>query len=296
MVQITSCVLALSLLFSYTQAANDTLSSCPQVWSSIASDLKRNFAGCNNLARSAVRFAFHDSAGYSVKNPTYSPASGGADGSLLLSDEEVSRSDQNPLQGFRSFLLGKYNGYKDQDVTAADFVQVAGMIGVKACPCGPVVKTVVGRKDNSNATPDGLLPQAFGQGADYQTLIDLWADKGFSPRELAALIGAHSTSRAFAQQQNGIPTGGQQDSTPRVWDVKYYSQTQSQSPPRGVYRFQSDVNLANPETETGKAFSDFARNPGTWAAEFSAAFYKLSIAGISEDVVAGLIDCTAVVQ
>ncbi|KAI7461830.1 class II peroxidase [Hortaea werneckii] len=296
MVQITSCILALSLLFSYTQAANDTLSSCPQVWSSIASDLKRNFAGCNNLARSAVRFAFHDSAGYSVKNPTYSPASGGADGSLLLSDEEVSRSDQNPLQGFRSFLLGKYNGYKDQDVSAADFVQVAGMIGVKACPGGPVVKTVVGREDNSDAAPDGLLPQAFGQGADYQTLIDLWADKGFSPRELAALIGAHSTSRAFAQQQNGIPTGGQQDSSPRVWDVKYYSQTQSQSPPRGVYRFQSDVNLANPETETGKAFSDFARNPGAWAAEFSAAFYKLSIAGIPEDVVAGLIDCTAVVQ
>ena len=48
----------------------------------------------------------------------------------------------------------------------------------------------------------------------------------------------------------------------RVWDVKYYSQTQSQSPPRGVYRFQSDVNLASPETETGKVFSEFAQNPG----------------------------------
>ena len=67
---------------------------------------------------------------------------------------------------------------------------------------------VIGRKDASGAAPDGTLPQAFGKGSDHASLVQLWADKGFSQRELAALMGAHSVSRAFRQQQNGIPTGG----------------------------------------------------------------------------------------
>lgn len=81
-------------------------------------------------------------AGYSSKNDQYAPASGGADGSLLLSDEEIARDTENPLQPFREYLLNKYNSYKDQNVSAADFVQAAAAIGVKSCPGGPVVKTV----------------------------------------------------------------------------------------------------------------------------------------------------------
>ena len=68
---------------------------------------------------------------------------------------------------------------------------------------------VIGRKDASGPAPDGTLPQAFGKGSDHASLVQLWADKGFSQRELAALMGAHSVSRAFRQQQNGIPTGGE---------------------------------------------------------------------------------------
>ena len=164
-------------------------------------------------------------AGYASTNAKPAPASGGADGSLLLSDAEIARSTNDPLQGYRSFLLGKYNGYKNQGVSAADFVQAAGNIAVASCG-GPVVQTVrykncrflvpstddsvqvIGRKDASDAAPDGTLPQAFGKGSDHSTLVQLWADKGFSQRELAALMGAHTVSRAFRQQQNGIPAGG----------------------------------------------------------------------------------------
>ena len=67
---------------------------------------------------------------------------------------------------------------------------------------------VVGRKDNSKAAPDGFLPSAFGAGADYDVLVDLFADKGFSPTDLAALVGAHTVAQAFAQAANGIPPGG----------------------------------------------------------------------------------------
>ncbi|KAL1583088.1 hypothetical protein WHR41_08270 [Cladosporium halotolerans] len=268
--------------------------SCPQVWYDIARDLKTEFFGCNRQASDAIRFAFHDAAGYSSKNQPYAPASGGADGSLLLADSEIARSINDPLQGFRSFLLGKYNQYKSRGVGAADFVQAAGTIGTVSCPGGPSVKTVIGRSDTSNAAPEGTLPQAFGPGSSYDTLIQLWADKGISPRELAALMGAHSVSRAFAQRANGILPGSPQDTTPRQWDVKYYSDTQAQNAPRGVSRFQSDVNLANPATEAGQAFTEFAADKAAWATAFQGAMYKLSILGLSDEAKQNLTDCTGI--
>jgi len=81
-------------------------------------------------------------AGYSSKNEPYSPASGGADGSLLLNDGEIARSINDPLQGYRDFLLGKYNQYKNKGVGAADLVQAAGNLGTRSCPGGPTVRTV----------------------------------------------------------------------------------------------------------------------------------------------------------
>jgi hypothetical protein len=81
-------------------------------------------------------------AGYSSKNDPYQPASGGADGSLLLSDDESSRQINDPMQRFRDFLLPKYQKYASDDVSAADFVQAAGSIGVASCPGGPIIKTV----------------------------------------------------------------------------------------------------------------------------------------------------------
>lgn len=96
--------------------------ACPSIWSEIAQDLKKAFSGCNNDARSAIRFAFHDAAGYSSLTKTYGAATGGADGSLLLNDSEIARSDNDPMQVFRAFLLTTYNGYKNRGVGAADFV------------------------------------------------------------------------------------------------------------------------------------------------------------------------------
>lgn len=55
---------------------------------------------------------------------------------------------------------------------------------------------------------------------------------------------------------------GPQDSTPRVWDNTYFKQTQAQTVVRGVGRFQSDINLGNPQTETGQAFTEFANDLG----------------------------------
>lgn len=89
-------------------------------------------------------------AGYSSLNGPYYPASGGADGALLLSEEEISRQIDDPMQNFRGFLLDKYRKYQARNVSAADFVQAAGNISVKSCPGGPTVKTVSSHCDQEN--------------------------------------------------------------------------------------------------------------------------------------------------
>lgn len=116
--------------------------TCPSVWTTIASDLRNTFRGCQQPTRFAIRFAFHDAGAYSSRTPFYAPAAGGADGSLLLNAEEIARSSQNPMQNYRNFLLGKYNTYKSQGVTAADLVQFAGSLAIASCPGGPIVPTV----------------------------------------------------------------------------------------------------------------------------------------------------------
>jgi hypothetical protein len=89
---------------------------------------------------------------------------------------------------------------------------------VVTCPLGPTVKTFVGRVDRSTANPEGLLPNPR-DNAD--NLVRLFQEKGISPGELAALLGAHSTSRQF--EFDPPRTGAAFDSTPGIWDVVSFS-------------------------------------------------------------------------
>jgi hypothetical protein len=55
--------LALLASTALAQAYGD----CPAIWSTIASDLSQSFIGpngCTDLARGAIRFAFHDAGIY----------------------------------------------------------------------------------------------------------------------------------------------------------------------------------------------------------------------------------------
>lgn len=53
-----------------------------------------------------------------------------------------------------------------------------------------------------------------------------------------------------------------QDSSPRNWDNRYFSEFQDDQPPQGVARFESDINLADPGTVCGQAFVKFAADSG----------------------------------
>ncbi|KAK7509751.1 heme peroxidase [Phyllosticta citriasiana] len=265
---------------------------CPAIWTTISSDLTSQFLSngqCNDLARGAIRFAFHDAGEYSQNTPWYAPAAGGADGSLLLAAGEIDRRENAGLRPFYDWMTGFYPKYSDQ-VSAADLIQFAGAHATVTCPGGPAVQVRVGRTDTDQLAPEGLLPPGFGPGSDHDSLLQLFQEKGFSAADLAALIGAHSASRAFAQEQNGIPSGGPQDSTPGQLDVKYYSETYN--PPEGVYRFDSDINLSQRNTSVGSVFQSFVGAHGKWAAAFVGPAAQLSVLGIPAETVAGFVDCT----
>lgn len=116
--------------------------SCPAIWGEISSELHANLGRCNRKARTAIRFAFHDAGGYSSKTKPYGPASGGADGSLLLNQEEMDRVSQQPMQEYRAYLKGVYDQYRSKGITAADLIQFAGAVGLKSCPGGPSIRAV----------------------------------------------------------------------------------------------------------------------------------------------------------
>ena len=82
----------------------------------------------------------------------------------------------------------------------------------------------------------------------------------------------------------GLP----QDSTPGVWDVKYYAETLK--PVKGVVVFPSDTKLAA-HPAVGKEFRGFVDNQGKWNGKFADAMSKMALFG--NDGTKGLIDCTS---
>lgn len=150
----------------------------------------------------------------------------------------------------------------------ADLLQFGAASAILTCPGGPAVQTFVGRVDWTTEDPPnqmGLLPSAFSNST---VLINLFAAKGFDAAELVALIGAHTTSK----QQFVNPTfaNESQDNTPGVWDVTFYTDTQT--PPPGVFVIPSDTALLN-DPQTNPTFVSFqgSQHEGVWAGKFGPA-------------------------
>ncbi|KAG4434565.1 hypothetical protein IFR05_009951 [Cadophora sp. M221] len=249
--------------------------NCPAVWSRIAADLTTMFldtstnpSQCNDDARAAIREAFHDCGAWE----TALGATGGCDGSLILStgNDELLRGENNGLQDISAKLwtLQKKWVAVDPSVTVAD--------------SGPQIKTFVGRRDSTSPATKNLLPDVFGAADD---LYALFQRKGFTASELAALLGAHSTSKQFHIPK--APVNASQDSTPGKWDVQYYAETLS--PPANIYVFPSDAKLAVHPT-VGKEFKGFVGSQGKWTSTFGAAMTKMSLLGVGSNQ--KMIDCT----
>lgn len=110
------------------------------------------------------------------------------------------------------------------------------------------------------------------------------ASKGFTPIDLAALLGAHST----AKQQFVDPSkaGAALDSTPGVWDIKYYTETLRGNAP---FTLPADRNIArNPATAL--AFASFGVSKKAWDDAFIVAMVKMGMMGVTGR---NMIDCTS---
>ncbi|KAF2670490.1 heme peroxidase [Microthyrium microscopicum] len=254
---------------------------CPAVWTQITSDLTKLFVQsdgqCNDLARAAIRAVFHDCG-------TWAPSqgqTGGCDGSVFLSQEENSRAENRGLQTIAAQLKALA---AMRQVGVADMIAFAGAHATLSCPLGPTCKTMIGRKDSSNAAPDESLLPAHANLTASQ-ILPLMQDKGFSPADTAALVGAHSSSKQFFVQP--ALAGEPQDRTPGIWDVDFYSDTTTN--PKGVFIFDSDKSLAA-DPSSGPTFKSFVGQQAQWNQAFADTFARLTLLGVNQ---AGLVDCTA---
>ncbi|KAF1970660.1 heme peroxidase [Bimuria novae-zelandiae CBS 107.79] len=253
---------------------------CPAVWTTISRELTQKFltgGECNPDARAAIRLVFHDCGAWN----TAQGAKGGCDGSLVLSAEEGSRNENKGLEKIAADIKALATAHS---VSVADLVVFAGTHAIVTCPGGPRVKTWIGRTSSSTAAPHSLLPDVNAPAA---TLSKLFTDKGFNDVDLAALLGAHSTSNQF--NFDTAHSGASQDSTPGRWDVTYYAETLN--PPQGVVVFPSDSKLAN-YAGVGKEFKGFVGNAGKWSGKFADAMGKMVLFGRAGT--GGMVDCTDV--
>lgn len=207
-------------------------------------------------------------------------AKGGCDGSLVLAGE-LGLPENKGLDIIGRYLQNLSNSYK---VSVADMIVFAGSHAIVTCPGGPRVRTYIGRTDSSTRAPPGLLPDVR---APADSLFKLFQDKGFGAVDLAALLGAHTTSNQFNFDTTVGKKGLPQDSIPGIWDVKYYSETTN--PPQGVFVFPSDSGLAAHPT-VGREFQGFVNNAGKWNGKFADAMARMELFGSAG--ISGIVDCT----
>ncbi|KAF2716564.1 class II peroxidase [Polychaeton citri CBS 116435] len=241
---------------------------------------------CNDVARAAIRLGFHDAGTWSSSLAAAGKDFGGADGSLILAGE-ISRPEN---KGLEQIVAQMKIWQKTFGVGMADLIQFGANHAVVTCPLGPRIRTFVGRKDSSSPAPDGLLPSATAPADD---LIKLFEDKTISAHELAALMGAHSTSRQF--NFNSAQSGAPQDGTPGVWDVLYYNQTVQNTVPKGVLRLPSDIALAahpsiSPEWQKFSQGNNVGQKH--WNEDYATAYTRLSLLGVNN--INNLTECSRV--
>jgi hypothetical protein len=227
------------------------------IWKYIANDMRAKMydsstGQCTNIARAAIRFGFHDAAAWSKTS-----GFGGADGSILLTDEMTRPENGGPaMAAIFAQHTAWWNTYKSYGITVADLIQTGAKVGAVSCPGGPRIRLFIGRVDNPHANPPNLLPPP---SFDAPVIIELFQNKTIGPGGLVALIGAHTASRQNVVDATRV--GDPQDSTPGTWDTTYFAQTLSSTAPAQVFKFHSDISLSQ-HPVTGPVYQQFANTGG----------------------------------
>ncbi|EDU39540.1 versatile peroxidase VPL1-like [Pyrenophora tritici-repentis] len=242
-------------------------SSCPAVWTKVAAELQADFAGCTADAHQSIRSSFHDC----INN--------GCDGSLVLTDE-CGRAENMGLSKICTKIQGWATKY---DVGVADMLQFAAAQGISACPLGPKVPILIGRKDSSVAAPLHSVP---GSRDPLDSILAAFSAKGFDGKDVVALMGTHSVAFQFFDDPS--QAGKTLDSTPNVYDTTFYKETKDGTAP---YTLQSDKLLSN-SSQTENAWNSFIDNGNAWATAFVDAWARFAVIGNDPSQ---MVDCSSLV-
>ncbi|KAK0454480.1 manganese peroxidase 2 [Armillaria borealis] len=264
----------------------------------IIDDIQENlFDGgeCGEEVHESLRLTFHDAIGFSLTE-----GGGGADGSIVIfSDIETAFHANN---GIDEIVEAQKPFIARSNITAGDFIQLAGAVGVSNCPGAPQLDFLFGRPAATAASPDLLVPEPFDT---VTSILARFADAGgFTPPEVIALLASHTI--AAADKVDVTIPGTPFDSTPEIFDTQIFievqlrgtlfpgtggNQGEVESPLAGELRLQSDASLAR-DSRTACIWQSFADNQAMMQTNFKAAMLKLSTLG--QDV-SQMVDCSEVI-
>ncbi|KDR65833.1 hypothetical protein GALMADRAFT_106691 [Galerina marginata CBS 339.88] len=281
--------------FACSTGQTTTNEACCKLFPIVDQIQKDLFDGgeCGEEAHSALRLAFHDAIGFSLQ-VRYSNRGGGADGSLLAfntTETAFSTTDDIVASQFPVFL--------ESGLSAGDFVHLAAAIGTGNCPGAPKLDFFFGRPDPVAPAPDRTVPEPTDS---VTAILSRFADAGFSPSEVVALLASH-TIAAADQIDPSIP-GTPFDSTVGTFDSQVFLEVllkgtlfpgngpqsgEVESPIAGEMRLQSDFAISQ-DSRTACLWQNMIDNQNVMASAFKAAMSKLQVLGQSD-----LIDCSDVV-
>nr|AFR44747.1 manganese peroxidase 2 [Volvariella volvacea] len=249
---------------------------------------------CGEEAHESLRLTFHDAIGFS---PT--KGGGGADGSIMVFGDIETNFHANggvdEIVNAQKAFIAQHN----ITISPGDFIQLAGAVGVSNCAGAPRLEFLLGRPPPVAASPDLLVPEPFDT---ITSILARFADAGFSPEEVVALLASHSV--AAADHVDPTIPGTPFDSTPSVFDTQVFievqlrgtlfpgtggNQGEVESPLEGEIRLQSDHDV---NSRTACAWQALANDQAKMAADFRAAMSKLAILGQDRTK---LIDCSEVI-
>ncbi|KAI0265580.1 manganese peroxidase 1 precursor [Gloeopeniophorella convolvens] len=254
---------------------------------------------CGEETHESLRLTFHDAIG--VSQSQGAAGGGGADGSILIFEDLETNFHANlgtdEIVGEQKQVLSQITG-----ITAGDFIQLAGAVGVSNCPGAPRLEFKMGRPNATAPAPDKTVPEPFDT---IDSILARFADAGnFTPQEVVALLSSHTVAAADLVDPT-IP-GTPFDSTPFIFDTQVFvevqlrgtlfpgdgpNQGEVQSPLRGEIRLQSDHDLAR-DSRTACFWQGMVNNQQSMANQFQAAMAKLAVLGHDPN---SLTDCSEVI-
>ncbi|KAJ7906776.1 manganese peroxidase 3, partial [Mycena leptocephala] len=221
----------------------------------------------------------------------------GADGSIITFDPIETAFPAN--NGIDDIIDAQTSLASFGNISAGDFIQFAGAVAVSNCPGAPRLQFLLGRPPAVAASPIGLVPEH-----SITSVLARFAEVGFSPAEVVALLASHTI--AAADHVDPTIPGTPFDSTPGIFDTQVFIEMQLrgvlfpgagsnpgqvESPLEGVIRLNTDATLAR-DSRTACVWQSFANDQAKMASAFRAAMAKMAVIGQNT---AKLIDCSDVI-